>query len=136
MKKIILTLFVFTLLCSVKAQTQVLPPKIGDTTKVFTAVEVEPHFPGGLENFYRYLGKSIQYPQEARSNGETGRVIVRMVVEKDGSLSQIVVVRSVSYSLDKEAIRVITASPKWQPGIQNGRPVRVQYIVPINFNLK
>jgi len=136
MKKGILILSLFAIWGSAKAQSQVPVPQTGDTTKILTAVEVEPEFPGGFGNFYRYLAKSIKYPQEARSNGETGRVMVQMVVEKDGSLSHIVVVRSVSYSLDAEAIRVITASPKWKPGIQNGHPVRVQYVVPINFNLK
>jgi protein TonB len=136
MKRILVILLIFAVWGSAKAQTQAPIPKIGDTTKIFTAVEVEPSFPGGVEGFYNYLGKSIQYPQQARSNGETGRVIVQMIVEKDGSLSHIVVLRSVSYALDAEAVRVVTASPKWHPGIQNGRPVRVQYIVPINFSLK
>jgi protein TonB len=136
MKRFLITAIALAFVLSAKAQSADTIQKPADTSSVFVSVELAPSFPGGVEGFYQYLGKSIHYPQEARSNGEEGRVMVQMIVEKDGSLSHIVVLRSVSYSLDKEAVRVLTASPKWTPGIQNGHPVRVQYAVPINFNLK
>ena len=102
-------------------------------TLVFTSVEEEPEFPGGLGEFYKFIEKNVRYPREALFNKEQGRVIVQMVVEKDGALTQIVVVRSVSPSLDKEAIRIIKLCPRWKPCMQNGQGVRAQYTVPISF---
>jgi len=106
-----------------------------DPNKIFTSVEQVPEFPGGIEKFYAYLGKSIRYPAVARENGTQGRVIVSFVCEKDGSLTDIKVARGIGDGCDEEAVRVLRASPKWKPGIQNGRPVRVAYSVPISFTL-
>ncbi|TWI99906.1 protein TonB [Mucilaginibacter frigoritolerans] len=106
-----------------------------DPNKIFTSVEQAPAFPGGLEAFYKYLGKNIRYPAVARENNTQGRVIVNFVCERDGSLTDIKVVRGIGDGCDEEAIRVIKASPKWSPGIQNGRPVRCSYTVPIAFTL-
>jgi len=106
-----------------------------DPNKIFTAVEQNPEFPGGLDAFYKYLGKTIRYPAVARENNTQGRVVVQFVCERDGSLTDIKVVRSIGDGCDEEAIRVVKNSPKWKPGIQNGRPVRVMYSVPINFTL-
>lgn len=106
-----------------------------DGNKIFTAVEQSPEFPGGLEAFYKYLGKTIRYPAVARENNTQGRVVVQFVCEKDGSLTDIKVVRGIGDGCDEEAIRVVKNSPRWKPGIQNGRPVRVMYSVPINFTL-
>jgi len=106
-----------------------------DPNKIFTAVEKEPGFPGGLAAFGKYLGKNIHYPAVARENNTQGRVIVTFVCERDGSLTDVKVVRGIGDGCDEEAIRVIKNSPKWTPGIQNGRPVRVQYSVPIAFTL-
>jgi protein TonB len=133
MKKILLTVFAVTFLLTVKAQS-VSAVKI-DSNTIFTSVEQAPAFPGGFQAFYSYLGQNIRYPADARDKQEQGRVIITMTVEKDGSLTNVKVVRGVSASLDQEAIRVISASPKWSPGIQNGRPVRVQYTIPISFAL-
>jgi protein TonB len=88
-----------------------------------------------MEAFYKYLGKAIKYPSVARENGTQGRVIVSFVCERDGSLTDVKVARGIGDGCDEEAIRVIKASPHWKPGIQNGRPVRVAYSVPIMFTL-
>ncbi|PWK80398.1 protein TonB [Mucilaginibacter oryzae] len=106
-----------------------------DPNQIFTSVEQVPEFAGGLEKFGQYLGKNIRYPAVARENNVQGRVICTFVVEKDGSLTDIKVVRGIGSGCDEEAVRVLKNSPKWKPGIQNGRPVRVQYSVPISFTL-
>jgi protein TonB len=106
-----------------------------DPNKIFTSVEQVPDFPGGMEAFGRYLGKNIHYPAIARENNTQGRVIISFVCERDGSLTDIHVARGIGDGCDEEAVRVIKNSPKWKPGIQNGRPVRVAYSVPIAFTL-
>lgn len=106
-----------------------------DGNKIFTSVEQYPQFPGGIEAFYKYLSKNIRYPAIARENGTQGKVIVTFVCEKDGSLTDIKVVRGIGDGCDEEAIRVLKNSPHWSPGIQNGRPVRTLYTVPISFTL-
>ena len=106
-----------------------------DPNKIFTAVEKDPAFKGGIENFYAYLRKNVRYPAVAKENNVQGKVFLTFVVEKDGSLTDIKVVRGIGSGCDDEAIRVLKASPHWQPGIQNGRPVRVQYTMPISFTL-
>jgi len=103
--------------------------------QIFTAVEQAPSFPGGDGAFGKYLGKNIRYPAIARENNVQGRVVLTFVVERDGSLTDIKVLRSLGSGTDEEAVRVLKASPKWKPGIQNGRPVRVQYSIPVNFTL-
>ncbi|QJD95797.1 TonB family protein [Mucilaginibacter robiniae] len=104
--------------------------------ELFTAVEVAPEFPGGMESFYTLLSKTIRYPAEARDHNVQGRVIVTFVVEKDGSLSDVKALRGPGSGLDEEAVRAVTASPKWVPGHQNGKSVRVQYTVPVLFTLQ
>lgn len=106
-----------------------------DPNKIFTSVEQVPEFPGGMEAFGKYLGKNIHYPAVARENGTQGRVIVSFVCERDGSLTDIHVVRGIGDGCDEEAVRVLKSSPRWKPGIQNGKPVRVSYSVPIAFTL-
>jgi len=103
--------------------------------KIFTAVERAPEFPGGLNAFGLFLTRSIRYPVTAREGNKQGRVIVNFVVEGDGSLTNFRIARSAGADLDEEALRVMGMSPKWLPGMQNGRPVRVAYSVPINFTL-
>lgn len=109
-----------------------------DTNEVFTNVEVFPEFPGGLEAFYKFLSKTLVYPPMSKENNIQGRVTVNFVVEKDGSLTDIKVLRGVpgGDDLGQEAIRVLKKSPKWKPGVQNGRPVRVSYSVPVMFALQ
>lgn len=106
-----------------------------DNQKIFTVVEQTPGFPGGVDAFYQYLGRTIRYPAKEREQGIQGRVIITFIVEKDGSLSGVHLVRGVAADIDEEALRVIKASPKWIPGKQNGRLVRVAYSVPISFML-
>lgn len=108
--------------------------------EIFTSVEEFPSFPGGMEKFYGFLRKELVYPPIPRENGTQGRVVVSFVVEKDGSLTDIKIARGVSGiggdDLGAEAIRILKRSPKWTPGKQNGRPVRVAYNMPISFTLQ
>jgi len=106
-----------------------------DENKIFVSVESSPEFPGGAAAFTRYLEKNIKYPGVDRENNVSGKVFISFVVEKDGSLTDISAVRGPSATLKEEAVRILSKSPKWKAGIQNGRPVRVQYTVPINFTL-
>lgn len=106
-----------------------------DPEKVYDVVEQMPEFPGGPAALYETLVKSIQYPEEARIKGAQGRAIVTFVVEKDGSISNARMVKSVDPSLDAEALRVVNSMPKWNPGKQNGEPVRVKYTTPVRFSL-
>ena len=102
---------------------------------VFDVVEEMPQYPGGPQALFKFLGENVHYPEEAEKAGIQGRVIATFVVEKDGSISQPTVVKSVDPLLDAEAIRVISAMPNWKPGRQNGKVVRVKYTVPLSFNL-
>lgn len=104
--------------------------------EIFEVVEQMPDFPGGQAALMQYLSKNIKYPTIAQENGTQGRVIVQFVVNKDGSIVDANVVRSVDPYLDKEALRVIGTMPKWKPGQQRGKPVRVKYTVPVMFRLQ
>ena len=105
------------------------------TSKIFSSADQLPEFPGGVDGFLRFLGSHIRYPAAAREGNIQGRVVVSFVVEKDGSLSSFRVARSIGSGCDEEAIRVIKLSSPWKPGMKGGRPVRIQYSVPINFTL-
>ena len=105
-------------------------------TRVYDVVEQMPQYPGGDAALMQYLSSHIKYPVIAEENGIQGRVVCTFVVERDGSITNIVVVKSVDPSLDKEAIRVIKSMPKWIPGKKNGSPVRVKYNVPVTFRLQ
>ena len=106
-----------------------------DPNKIFTSVEQSPEFPGGEAAFGKYLLKNVRYPAIAKENNVQGKVFLNFVVEKDGSVTDIKVVRGIGSGCDDEAIRVLKNSPHWKPGIQNGRAVRVYYTVPISFAL-
>ena len=103
---------------------------------VFVVAEKMPSFPGGDAALLQYLGKNIKYPTIPQENGTQGRVIVQFVVDKDGTITNPVVVKSVDAYLDKEALRVINAMPKWTPGKQRNQPVRVKYTLPVMFRLQ
>ena len=104
---------------------------------VFVVVETMPEFPGGQQALFKYLSENVKYPVIAQENGIQGRVICKFVVNKDGSIVEVEVVRSGGdASLDKEAVRVIKSMPKWKPGKQRGKAVRVKYTVPVNFRLQ
>jgi len=109
--------------------------KVANKENIFDVVEEMPQFPGGQEALLEYLAKNVKYPVVAEENGVQGRVILTFIVERDGSITNIKVVKSVDPSLDKEAIRVVKSMPRWVPGKQNGSPVRVEYSVPIVFRL-
>ncbi|MDE7086345.1 MAG: TonB family protein [Prevotella sp.] len=111
------------------------PPK-EEETKVFDVVEQMPSFPGGAGALMQYLSSNIKYPVVAEENGVQGRVVCTFVVEKDGSITDVRVIKAVDPSLDKEAVRVVKGMPKWIPGKQNGSAVRVKYTVPVTFRLQ
>ena len=112
-----------------------IPPAV-EETKVFDVVEQMPQYKGGDQALMDYLNKSIKYPVIAEENGIQGRVVCTFVVERDGSITDVKVVRSVDPSLDKEAVRVLKAMPKWIPGKQNGSAVRVKFTLPVTFKLQ
>lgn len=112
------------------------PPKASSQPEqVFTAVEQPAEFPGGLPALMKWLCENIRYPEAAVENKISGRVVVRFIVEKDGSISSTTVVRGVDKDLDREALRVIGKMPKWIPGKNNGSPVRSYYNLPVTFRL-
>ena len=111
-------------------------PKPEVSNKVFDFVEEMPHFPGGAAALQAFLSSNTKYPVVAQENGVQGRVIVSFVVERDGSITDVRVVRSVDPSLDREASRVVRSMPRWSPGKQNGSAVRVKYTVPVVFRLQ
>ena len=111
-------------------------PKPEVATKVFDVVEEMPSFPGGNVALMSYLNGNTKYPVVAQENGVQGKVIISFVVERDGSISDVKVARSVDPSLDREAQRVVKSMPRWTPGKQNGQTVRVKYTVPVVFRLQ
>lgn len=107
-----------------------------DENQIFVFVEEYPEFPNGEENLYKYLGSNIKYPHEALENGIQGTVVVKFVVEKDGSISNVKAVRKIGGGCDEEAVRVVKRMPRWKPGKQSGKPVRTEFTLPIQFKLK
>lgn len=102
---------------------------------VFDVVEVMPQYPGGQIAMMKYIMENMKYPKQAMKEGIQGRVAVRFIVEKDGSISDVKPILSVHPLLNKEAVRVVKSMPKWTPGKQNGKPVRVRFNLPIMFKL-
>ncbi len=107
-----------------------------DEGQVFFIVEDMPEFPGGELALRKFIANAIKYPVIAQENGIMGKVYVNFVVDTDGSITNARIARGVDNSLDKEALRVVNTLPKWKPGQQRGKPVRVSYTVPINFVLQ
>lgn len=103
---------------------------------IFTVVESDPEFPGGMDALYKYLEDNIKYPQKAKDNDISGKVYVTFVVEKDGSITNPRLLRDIGGGCGQEALRVVKAMPRWNPGKQRGKPVRVQFNLPVSFNLK
>lgn len=121
----------------IQAPVEVKQDAEEDVDVVFVVVETMPEFPGGQQALFKYLSENVKYPVIAQENGIQGRVICQFVVNKDGAIVEVEVVRSGGDpSLDKEAVRVIKSMPKWKPGKQRGKPVRVKYTVPVNFRLQ
>ena len=115
---------------------QVVTQAEPEPEKVFDMVEQMPTFPGGQQELMSYLSKNIKYPTIPQENGTQGRVTVQFVVNKDGSIVDVNVIRGVDPYLDKEAVRVISTMPKWKPGKQRGVPVRCKFTVPVTFKLQ
>jgi TonB family protein len=107
-----------------------------DENKIFYSVEKQPQFPGGMEKFSEFLSKNIRYPANMRQANIQGKVVIQFVIETNGSLSNIQVLDGPGYGSGEEAVRVMALSPKWAPGLQNGRAVRVAYTIPVNFTLE
>lgn len=112
------------------------PPKNEEENKVFDVVEEQPSFPGGQGALMSWLHDNIKYPVVAAENGIQGKVIVQFIVGKNGSISNVKVLRSVDPSLDKEAVRVVSNMPNWTPGKQNGASVNVRFTLPVTFRLQ
>ena len=113
----------------------VVETEVVDEDVIVDVAEIMPEFPGGTAALMKYLGTNIKYPTISQEMGSAGRVIVQFVVDKDGSISNPEVVRGVDAYLDKEAIRVIRLMPKWKPGTQMDKPVKVKYAIPVSFKL-
>ena len=107
-----------------------------DNSTIYNGADEMPQFPGGPQAVFEYLSKSIRYPTDAKENGVQGKVLCSFVIERDGSISNVIVVKSIHPSLDKEAKRVISSMPDWIPGKQNGNFVRVRYTLPVTFSLQ
>ncbi len=106
-----------------------------DSDSIFISVEQKPEFPGGLSGLYSYFKNNVKYPLPAMERGISGRVFLNFVVEPDGSISNVIVLRGIGGGCDEEAVRVIRNMPLWEPGRQRGRAVRVSFTVPIKFTL-
>ncbi len=111
------------------------PPPTAEQTDSIKIIERRLEYPRGLQKFYEYLGQAIIYPKVAQRAKQQGKVTLSFVVEGDGTLTNAEIIKGVSKEIDAEAIRVIEGSPKWIPGIQNGKPVRVKFAIGVNFNL-
>lgn len=110
--------------------------EVFDDNYVFVTVEQMPEFPGGMANLLKWIAENVNYPTIAAENGIEGRVSCQFTVNADGSISDVIVVRPVDPSLDREAIRVLSRLPKFTPGQQRGKPVRVKFSVPVRFQLQ
>lgn len=104
--------------------------------KVYEKAEIMPEFPGGEQAMMDFVAKNVTYPKEAMEKEISGRVLVGFIVEKDGSITETEVVKGIGGGCDEEALRVVKAMPKWKPGKQEGKPVRVHFLLPIIFKLQ
>ena len=133
MKKIFPIIVALLFILSAKAQRRDSLKGLASDTLIFAEVQQVPKFPDGDQGFRLFLAKTVKYPATAMASGIKGRVIITMVIEKDGSVTHARVVRHLSSDLDKEALRVMSLSPKWKPGIVNGKYVRTYYSVAVGF---
>ncbi len=131
MKKLIL-LAAVALFCGTSAMAQ----SVVEDDEIFVVVENSPEFPGGNDSLYAYIGRNIKYPETAKKEKIQGRVFVTFVIEKDGQVSSAKILRDIGGGCGEEAIRVVKNMPKWKPGTQRGNPVRVQFNLPIMFQLE
>lgn len=131
MKKLILLVAV-AIFCGTSAMAQ----SVVEDDEIFVVVENSPEFPGGNDSLYAYIGRNIKYPETAKKEKIQGRVFVTFVIEKDGQVSSAKILRDIGGGCGEEAIRVVKNMPKWKPGTQRGNPVRVQFNLPIMFQLE
>lgn len=133
--KLLATLSVLAILFTVNT-TAMAQNKKAAKDKVYEKAEVMPEFPGGEQAMIDFVAKSVTYPKEAMEKEISGRVLVGFIVEKDGSITETEVVKGIGGGCDEEALRVVKAMPKWKPGKQDGKPVRVHFLLPIIFKLQ
>ena len=136
MKRVLLILALLFTYVMVNAQNNTGSKEKTSNEKIYDVVEIPPSFPGGQAALLAWIASHVNYPQKAMESRIEGRIIVGFVIECDGSVSQAKIIRSVDPLLDDEAIRVVMGMPKWTPGRQNGKNVRVKYNVPVNFRLQ
>ncbi|MBQ2386318.1 MAG: energy transducer TonB [Bacteroidales bacterium] len=110
--------------------------KVSVDDEVFVVVEEQAEFPGGMEAMYAYIVKNLKYPEAAKEKGIEGRVFVSFIIEKDGSISNVKILRGIGGGCEEAAVEMIKNMPKWKPGTQRGKPVRVQFNLPIKFELE
>jgi protein TonB len=110
--------------------------KVSDDEAIFFVVEVQPEFPGGMDSMYAFIQKNLIYPEKAKAEGIEGRVFITFTIEKDGSVSNVKILRGIGGGCDEAAKEVVEKMPKWKPGTQRGKPVRVQFNLPIKFELE
>ena len=133
--KLLATLSVLAILFTVNTTAMAQNKKVSNG-KVFEKAEVMPEFPGGEQAMMDFVAKNVQYPKEAMEKEISGRVLVGFIVEKDGSISETEVVKGIGGGCDEEAVRVVKAMPKWKPGKQDGKTVRVHFLLPLTFKLQ
>lgn len=109
--------------------------KVSVDDEVFVIVEEQAEFPGGLDSMYAYIVKNLKYPEAAKEKGIEGRVFVSFIIEKDGSISNVKILRGIGGGCDEAAKEMVEKMPKWKPGTQKGKPIRCQFNLPINFEL-
>lgn len=109
--------------------------KVSVDDEVFVVVEEQAEFPGGMDSLYAYIVKNLKYPEQAKEKGIQGRVFVQFVIEKDGSISNVKILRGIGGGCEEAAVEMVKNMPKWKPGKQRGKPVRYQYVLPIKFEL-
>ena len=133
--RLLATLSVLAILLMVNTNAMAQNKKAAND-KVLEKAEVMPEFPGGEQAMMKFVAENVQYPEEAKEKEISGRVLVGFIVEKDGSIADVKVVKGIGGGCDEEAVRVVKAMPKWKPGMDKGKPVRVHYMLPLIFKLQ
>lgn len=133
--RLLATLSVLALLLMVNTNAMAQSKKVAND-KVLEKAEVMPQFPGGDQAMMKFVSENVQYPEEAKEKEISGRVLVGFIVEKDGSVNEVKIVRGIGGGCDEEAVRVVKAMPKWKPGKQDGKTVRVSYTMPFFFKMQ
>jgi periplasmic protein TonB len=138
LKKRIALALLLTTIITYQSHGQAVPDSsvVEERPEIFTVIEVPAQPEGGLPKFYKFIAQNLQYPKLARKKGIEGKVYVQFVVERDGTISDVAVLIGIGGGCDEEAVRVVSMSPKWIPGMQKGKPVRQMMVLPMNFALK